>query len=61
MYELLTASRNLRGAISAGADLETIQTLQHEQEETTLLAEGIRLAEAGKTSLEEIIRVAFFD
>jgi type IV pilus assembly protein PilB len=61
IYELLTASRNLRGAISAGADLETIQTLQHEQEETTLLAEGIRLAEAGKTSLEEIIRVAFFD
>ena len=61
IYELLTASRNLREAISAGADLETIQTLQHEQEETTLLAEGIRLAEAGKTSLEEIIRVAFFD
>jgi len=61
IYELLTATRKLREAISAGADLETIQVLQHEQEETTLLAEGIHLAEAGKTSLEEIIRVAFFD
>ncbi len=61
IYELLTATRNLREAISTGADLETIRALQHEQEETTLLAEGIRLAEAGETSLEEIIRVAFFD
>jgi type II secretory ATPase GspE/PulE/Tfp pilus assembly ATPase PilB-like protein len=61
IYELLTASRKLRAAISSGADLETIQALQHEQEETNLLAEGIQLAEAGKTSLEEIVRVAFFD
>ena len=42
-------------------DLAALQNLQKEQEESNLLTEGIKLAEAGATSLEEVVRVAFFD
>ena len=61
IYEVLSASRALRSAINHGKDLAALQNLQKEQEESNLLTEGVKLAEAGATSLEEVVRVAFFD
>ena len=61
IYEVLRATRELRSAIVDGADLQALQSLQREQEGATLLTEGIRMSEEGKTSLEEVVRVAFFD
>lgn len=61
IYEIFRSTARLRAAIAAGADLQALQELQQEQEQANLLTEGIKLAEAGKTSLEEVVRVAFFD
>ena len=61
LYEILEATREVRKLIGDGADLETLRSHQMQAGKQTLLQEGIRLAESGRTSLEEVVRVAFFD
>ena len=61
VYEVLVATRELRELINDGADLEAIRKCHAQQGGTFLLQEGIRTAEQGLTSLEEVTRVAFFE
>lgn len=61
IYEVLWSSRELRDEVSKGAELERLRQCHLSQGGTLLLDEGLRLAEAGKTSLEEIVRTSFVD
>lgn len=61
IYEIMTASKELRRLISNDASLEKLRECMQSQGGTTLLQEGIALAEDGHTSLEEVVRVAYFD
>ncbi len=61
IYEVLPAIREIRDLIACQANLETLRDACARMGGTTLLQEGIRLAEAGKTSLEEVVRVALTD
>jgi type IV pilus assembly protein PilB len=61
IYEALWSSSEIRDLISADADLQVIRRAHIEQGGTTLIQEGIRLAEEGRTSLEEVIRVAYVE
>jgi type IV pilus assembly protein PilB len=58
IYEVLSITRTLRELIAHGGDLEAIRQCHLQHGGTLLVNEGIRLAEAGKTSLEEVLRVA---
>jgi type IV pilus assembly protein PilB len=61
IYEVLWASREMRRQISANDNVEQLRECHLSQGGTLLMQEGICLAEAGKTSLEEVVRVAFSD
>ena len=61
IYEILTITPTLRRIVARDADLEQIRELHRQEGGTFLLDEGIRLAEAGHTSLEEIVRLTFTD
>ena len=61
VYEILNITNELREIISNDTNVESIRRKHRANGGTTLLAEGIRLAEEGKTSLEEVARVAFVD
>lgn len=61
IYEVLEANRDIRDLITRDPDLERLRAMHLEQGGSTLLDEGIRIAEAGLTSLEEIARVSFFE
>jgi type IV pilus assembly protein PilB len=61
VYEVLPVGREIRELIAHGGDLEAIRRKHLEQGGSLLLEEGIRLAEEGKTSLDEVVRVAFVD
>lgn len=61
VYEILEVNRNIRELISHDPDLEKLRQLHRELGGSTLLDEGLRMAEAGQTSLEEIARIAFFE
>jgi len=61
VYEVLRCTREIREVIAHGGNLEAIRELHLRQGGTTLLTEGIRLAESGKTSLEEVLRVTGAD
>ncbi len=61
VYEVLGISREIRAAISQGGDIDAIRQLHLQQGGSLLVHEGIQLAEAGKTSLEEVLRVAHAD
>jgi type IV pilus assembly protein PilB len=61
IYEVLTASRRLREIIAREPELEMIQQCHVDEGGTSLLDQGIRLAEQGQTSLDEVVRVAFVD
>lgn len=61
IYEVLTANNELRQLIGAEASLEELRSFVLAGGGGSLLSEGISLAEQGKTSLDEVIRVAFFD
>jgi len=61
VYEVLWASRAMRQAIVENPDLEAVRAQHLAQGGTLLLNEGIRLAEEGLTSLDEVMRVAFSD
>lgn len=61
IYEVLWTSQEIRNGISNQAELQALRALHLGQGGTTLLAEGLRLAEEGKVSLEEVARVAFVE
>jgi type IV pilus assembly protein PilB len=61
IYEILEATRELRQTIGEGATLDTLKTKIRESGGVLLLDEGLRLAEEGKTSLDEVMRVALFE
>jgi type IV pilus assembly protein PilB len=61
IYEVLWASREMRQVIINHHDVEPLRECHLAQGGTLLMQEGIRLAEEGKTSLDEVIRVAFSD
>ena len=61
IYEILPVTNDLRTIISHDSNVESIRRWHRANGGTSLLDEGIRLAEEGKTSLEEVARVAFVD
>ena len=61
IYEVLVVEQVMRELIANGANLETIRKWFRENGGTTLLDEGLRVAEKEATSLDEVMRVAFFE
>ncbi|QEG43480.1 GspE/PulE family protein [Roseimaritima ulvae] len=61
IYEVLSVDRELRQMIGHRAELDTLRECHLRAGGTLLMDEGIRMAESGRTSLEEVIRVAHFD
>ncbi|HET6881566.1 MAG TPA: GspE/PulE family protein [Pirellulales bacterium] len=61
IYEVLRCSPELRELIVKAPDAQSIRNWHLAQGGNTLLAEGIRLAEKGRTSLDEVVRVAYFE
>lgn len=61
LYEVLWISREMRDRIATEAELEQLRQCHLEQGGTTLLKEGLRLAEEGSISLEEVARVVCAD
>jgi len=61
LYEILWMGREMRDLISTEADLEKLRQCHVSQGGTTLLREGVRLAEEGTLSLEEVARVVVAD
>ncbi len=61
IYEVLCVTREMREVIAAGADIGDIRKQHLQQSGSLLVDEGIRLAEEGKVSLDEVSRVAFVD
>lgn len=61
IYELLEVNREIREVITRDSDLEELRRLHRQNGGSTLLEEGLRLAEAGHTSPEEVARVSFTD
>jgi type IV pilus assembly protein PilB len=59
IYEVLSVSREMRSLISNGGDVDAIRSLHQQQGGSLLLDEGLALAEAGRTSLDEVLRVAY--
>lgn len=61
IYEVLMCNPALRDLITKEASVDLIRTCHRQYGGETLLDAGIRLAEAGATSIEEIIGTAFFE
>jgi type IV pilus assembly protein PilB len=61
IYEILSVNHELREIIAQDSNAEAIRRWHRAHGGTTLLEEGLRLAEDGRTSLEEVARVAFVD
>jgi type IV pilus assembly protein PilB len=61
IYEVLMLTPGVRALIRPDTDLEAVREQHRQQGGTTLLQEGIRMAEEGLSSLEEVSRVALFD
>ncbi len=61
IYEILSVTNDLRQIISHDSNVESIRLWHRAQGGTSLLDEGLLMAEEGRTSLEEIARVAFVD
>lgn len=61
IYEVFAIDREVRELISSNASVEALRTYHRQLGHGSLLDEGILLAEAGRTSLDEIIEVAFSD
>ena len=61
IYEVFAMDRGVRELISSNASVDALRNYHAQQGNGCLLDEGIRLAEAGKTSLDEIIEVAYSD
>ncbi|MDB5340626.1 MAG: gspE, partial [Planctomycetaceae bacterium] len=61
IYEVLVCNPPLRELISHDASVDAIREMHQTNQGETLLHSGIRLAESGRTSLDEIISTAFFE
>lgn len=61
IYEVLWATRDMRQAIVDDPNVEVLRNQHLAQGGTLLMNEGVRLAEAGQTSLDEVMRVAYSD
>ncbi|TWT59928.1 GspE/PulE family protein [Rubinisphaera italica] len=61
IYEILHADNELRELIGADASVDKIRQWHRTHGGTSLLQEGLRLAQEGITSLDEIMRVAYFE
>ena len=61
IYEVLSCNPEMRDLISNEASVDALRACHRKMNGETLLQVGIRLAEAGKTSLDEIIETAFFE
>jgi type IV pilus assembly protein PilB len=61
IYEFLRATPEVKDLITAGSTLSELQKQHKVQGGTTLLEDGLKRAEDGSTSVEEVMRVAFFD
>jgi type IV pilus assembly protein PilB len=61
IYEVMVVDRELRERIAAGASTDEIRDCYRRAGGKTLLEQGIRLAEKELTSLDEVMRVAYFE
>lgn len=61
LYEVLVGAPELKEMIGRAATLPEIRAFNLSNGGTTLLREGIVMAERGMTSLDEVMRVALFD
>jgi type IV pilus assembly protein PilB len=61
IYEVMTADREIRELIGRGAGTDEIRDCYRRAGGKTLLDQGIRLAEKEQTSLDEVMRVAYFE
>lgn len=61
IYEMLVVNRELRDMITRNPPVDVIRDWARKQGDPTLLESGLRMAENGITSLDEIMRVALFD
>jgi type IV pilus assembly protein PilB len=61
IYEVMPVDREIRSLISGGSGTDEIRDCYRRQGGKTLLEQGIRLAEKEQTSLEEVMRVAYFE
>ncbi|WP_284348616.1 GspE/PulE family protein [Roseisolibacter agri] len=61
IYELLTVSEAMRALIAAGAPQDALRAQARRDGLVPLAADGLRLARAGRTTLDEVLRVAHLD
>ncbi len=61
VYEVLTVNREIRELISNEPNVDRLREAHRRNGGLTLMSEGMRMAEAGSTSLDEAARVAFTD
>jgi type IV pilus assembly protein PilB len=61
LYEVLCSSPELREMIANGCSIGQVREWSKRNGGTTLLKEGLVMAERGMTTLDEVIRVALFD
>jgi type IV pilus assembly protein PilB len=61
IYEVMTADREIRELVGRGSGTDEIRDCYRRAGGKTLLDQGIRLAEKEQTSLDEVMRVAYFE
>jgi type IV pilus assembly protein PilB len=61
IYEVMVVDREMRELIAASANTDDVRDCYRRAGGKTLLEQGIRLAEKEQTSLEEVMRVAYFE
>jgi type IV pilus assembly protein PilB len=61
IYEVFSIDRETRDLISSNASVDELRAYHRRQGGGSLMDEGIHLAEEGRTSLDEIIEVAYTD
>src|SRR5262245_17624294 len=61
IYEVMVVDREMRELVSKNAGTDEIRDCYRRAGGKTLLEQGIRLAEKEQTSLEEVMRVAYFE
>ena len=61
IYELLSFDRPVRESVAQNASLEEMRAHLQRQKMPNLFSQAIQLAEDGETSLDEAIRVSFFE
>jgi type IV pilus assembly protein PilB len=59
IYEVFAVDREVRELITAHASVEDLRSYHRKLGGGSLITEGIRLAEEGKTGLDEVLEVAF--